>query len=458
MATIRVAFLLLLLVCNGVKAQEKLFGEYIGWKNIGIDLHEFNNATSSCLVLINEDSVKVFGSNNNQPYRTLFTLSRKKKKEKFVGGYIKGDKIFLLLDNATDPGLHSITYYFKSNSFTENTFPFAITKERILGRLSEGEQFFYLTVSKSSPEIVIYRFNNEEHYEIHRYPISSGLEEKISRKSFSLIHIVENSLVPPAISAIPYKSFLQNDTLRFVSNQTPFITDIYEFDLASDYSKYIFFDHEKLYSEEESTDISFLYKNNLYYAAANADSLKIEIVDIHNNAVVKKYAASKEGAIDFKNTPVIKEGGYFGSTRQLEKTSQLLHKMLQGHIALSVTPDSVQEQVKMTVGAYQTSPVFSPLDIVSLGLGISGVFGALNPIIFIDHSWEKTTRFMSVLNLHTGAYISGEISTPIETRIGNYRNQLNPLPQDEALFYQNNYYYYVYYTKQRTLNVVRFNQ
>jgi hypothetical protein len=133
--------LLFSFLCFVVTAQEKKTEQYIGWKSARVQLHTISNKQFSCTFMLNADSIKALVFDNNSKLVQQFTVS-KKNNEKFLGGFIKNNSIFLFMDNASSPGLHSWLFSITDNTIKENIVPFEINKEKIIGRLSSSEHFF----------------------------------------------------------------------------------------------------------------------------------------------------------------------------------------------------------------------------------------------------------------------------------------------------------------------------
>lgn len=87
--------------------------------------------------------------------------------------------------------------------------------------------------------------------------------------------------------------------------------------------------------DKDSQSNSFLHQGILYQISAHSESISLTGVDLKTNKVIETYQAKAKQEIEFKNTPLFLQSES-GKSRELKKTAQLLSKMDDGTVGLSV--------------------------------------------------------------------------------------------------------------------------
>jgi hypothetical protein len=446
-----------------VTAQQKKAEQYIGWKSGKVQLHTITNKQLSCTFMLNADSIKALVFDNNSKLVQQFTVS-KKNNEKFLGGFIKNNSVHLFMDNASSPGLHSWLFNMADKSIKENTVPFEINKEKIIGRLSSSEHFFYFTISKKSPEFVLYNFTNELHYDILRYTVAADTwdkmrENNLSRNSsFTIEKVDTEGECDVEIAQSPNKIYVRNDTLFLLSNAIKSVTGIFEFDLTNNNLGFRQIAHnDNGIKEQPEEDNSFLLDKKLYYVAANPATLSLQVLDFYSGDILKTFRCNYDEDISFKNTPIIQEGSYFLKiTKELTKTKQLLRKMSNGKAIITATRDITNRQVQVLVGSY------SPENLNGIGItympgSAEGTMMLLPTGGFTRNSWAKSARFKILLNAETNEHIAGKLPPDINDKIEAYTKDMKIPDDGENLFVRNGNYHYIFYDRgKRMLSIIVF--
>jgi hypothetical protein len=456
--------LLFSFLCFAVTAQEKKAEEYIGWKSGKVQLHTISNKQFSCTFMLNADSIKALVFDNNLKLVQQFTIY-KKNNEKFLGGFIKNNSICLFMDNASSPGLHSWLFSITDNTIKENTVPFEINKEKIIGRLSSNEHFFYFTISKKSPEFVLYIFTNELHYDILRYTVAADTWDKMrgnsflrNNNSFNIEKVDTEGECDVEIAQSPNKIYVRNDTLLLLSNTIKSVTSVFEFDLTNNNLGFRQIAHNvNTIKEQPEEDNSFLLDNKLYYVAATPAVLSVQVADFYTGDILKTFRCNYDEEISFKNTPIIQEGSYFlNITKELTKTKQLLRKMGNGKAVITATRDIANRQVQVLVGSY-SPPNSGGIGITYMPGSPAGTMMLLPTGGFTRNSWAKSARFKMLLNTETSEHVAGKLPPDINDKIEAYTKDMK-IPDDvENLFVRNGNYHYVFYNREkRVLSIVVF--
>jgi hypothetical protein len=189
------------------------------------------------------------------------------------------------------------------------------------------------------------------------------------------------------------------------------------------------------------------------------------VLDPLTGQLLKSYFVMKDEDIAFKNTAIIQEGNetFFGSkySRELDKTRQLLRKMVDGDALIMATVNS-SNQVELSIGSYKIlnnrgGPGFS----MGMG-GTSFGVGSATPLTFptgnfARNNWTKSARFKMLLNAETSEHITGDVGMSINEKIEAYTKNIKIPAEAENLFVCNGKYYYAYYDRrEKTFSVVEF--
>jgi hypothetical protein len=442
-----------------LQAQQKTV-QYIGWKSSYIELHTLSNNKRTCTFILGKDSVKAFLVNNKAVAAELFTIPRAFE-EKFLGGFIKGGNIYLFMDNALKPGLHSWCYNIDSKVIIENVVPFELKNEKIINRISSNNHFFYFTLNKKTSEFIIYKFNNERYYDTTRYPFDPEVWDDLKSIKRELVFGKRKISIERAdmegecdikIAQNSKKLYVHNDTLFLLLNNVKNVTTVYAFDLINNKMDHRIILHK---NDDSLSDPfvynSFLLRNNLYYASASNNNLFLQIVDFYTGNILKEFKANRNEEISFKNSSITQQGDAIGTgnVRELGKTKQLLRKLTNGSLVITATPNDLKNEVELLVGSYKEVTNYGG----GGGMWMAGG-GTAAPIFmptggFSRSSWSKSASFKVLINAENYEHINGMISPSINDRVNDFTKGIKIPPEGENLFVIDGKYYYAYYDKNK---------
>ncbi len=442
-----------------LQAQEKNV-QYIGWKSSYIELHTIGNKQQTCTFILGKDSVKAFLVKSNAIAIELFTIPHAFE-EKFLGGFIKDGTIYLFMDNALKPGLHSWCYNIENKVITENVVPFELKNEKIINRISSANHFFYFTLNKKTSEFVIYKFNNERYYDTTRYPFDPNVWEDlksikrqstVNERKISIERADMEGECDINIAQDSRKLYVHNDTLFLLINNVKNVTTIYTFDLTNNKMDHRIIVHENDDSRNDPLVCnSFLLRNNLYYASASNNNLFLQIVDFYTGDILKEFKANRNEEISFKNTPITlqRDVTFAGREKELGKTKQLLDKMTNGSVVIIATPNDAKNEIELLVGSYEEVSSYGG----GGGMWMAGG-GTATPMFvpnggFSSGSWGKSAHFKMLINADNYDHINGIITPSINDRINDFTKGIKMPAEGENLFVINGNYYYAYYDKNK---------
>jgi len=171
------------------------------------------------------------------------------------------------------------------------------------------------------------------------------------------------------------------------------------------------------------------------------------VTSLDGKKELKNILINKDEEINFKNTPIIQEGGTYKSYRELDKTSKFLRRLGRENIGIAVTKS--KNDYIVTIGA--------KVDIPSGGMMMSG-FGmplatagaftvTFNPTSFAysSYSGTKATRIKCLFDYDFN-HIDGNIPENVFDRIRNMSDEIKN-KDAETVFKLNNHYVWGFYDK-----------
>lgn len=349
------------LITFSLCAQKKYtYESYVGWRAGEVQLHTISSKDKRqhCLFVVGGDSLRALVVDAAMQPIKEWTI-RHRPEERILGGFIHGDVIHLFSKKAFDKGLHSYSFNKASGQHWERMTPFDPDKEKFVDRLNAGDRFLWLTSVKKSSEIVVYDFSSDSTYTSFRYQFPGIDEEEVDGRHYFKKAIYAEKIITagePDLKSVQSadKIYIQGDSMYLLIDEVRKPTRAFIFDLLNKKVTERNFLHEvgTLPPKTNAAANSFLLGNNLFYVQVTFDSLWVEVSNIHSGAVIRQFRAGADSSIAFKNTPIIQEGGFLGgnSSRELERTKQLLRKMINGKpVVMAVKQNN---RIVLTVASY----------------------------------------------------------------------------------------------------------
>ena len=471
-----IAFLAIFCLCLKLTGQQKLPGAYIGWKSAFVELHTIGNKKQSCTIVMRVDSIRVFLVEGNGTLSYLCNIPRLIG-EDFLGGFFKNEMLYLFLNNGNNPGIHSFYYNFTDKNLIEQIIPFKINnkEERIIQRISSNNYFFYLTVAKKSPELIVYKFNNGSQFDTHRFIVTGGIMSELntgksflfSKPEIDIEKVDMEGECDIETAKSKHKIFVQNDSLLLLLNNKKAVTDVLSFDLKTNTISNRVIYHSRA-EENAGKEVfnSFLFRNKVYYAAASRNNLLVQVNDFYTGKILQEFKAEKDSEIDFKNTIITKEGGVFSTKRrEVTSTKELLRKLSDGMLAITASANVNEKEIQVQIGSLKEVNNGGGGGMMWSGGGgfaTPGGWVSTAPVFmptggFYRSNWVNSARFKMLLNGQTAAHLKGSLPLLINDKIEDYTKDIKIPKEGENLFVLNGNYYYIFYDKrERELSLVRF--
>lgn len=471
-----------LLACSSLaSAQHKPFEVSLGWKGGGksnpIGVNSFSSLTKdfNCVIANNSSTLKVFWFDKEMKY--LKESSKEGLNEdEILGGFVRDGKAFVFSQRGSEPAIWNYVFGPADSSATEHSIPVNLDGMKVVGQINTGDSFLYIAAHKKEPVITVYEFSKEGQVQRHDFDLGKATGSEFEKrdlwkalsKSGQWSRDLDVALVKPEMeltaesASSPNKIYYREGKLLLLMDKEAGITQVFEMKLSNDELVNRKISRPILSQDDLSNSSfnSFLFGDRLFYALATSERLTVYINSFSDGSEIKRFEANENNSIDFKNTPVMQEGGNYSknAVRELEKTRQLLRKMLGGRVVISAV-QNVFHQDEVTVGAFREvkNNTFSAPNMGALGGAIAGgvtVGVGFNPFY---SSWGRTTRFKMLLDPKTSEHLPGEMAPSAMEDIRIYSKDLKIPDGGATVFTASNASWYAYYDREiRKLTVMRF--
>ena len=462
-------------------AQEpnKPFEKILGWKGkVSVTSISDSVKNNTCVIAENDNHLAALLFDKEMRFVKDFAMQI--TEEKIIGGFIGESKIQIYSNPGFNDLVHNITIDIQTGEVSDTTFSMELKGERFLGYLNAGNSFLYITASKKTPVFHVYKFKGNNLEKISFDLRNGNLDKNFPEGSLwaalssasGLSRSADIAIVSPdnetdvVVASSHNKLYLQGNKLALVLDAASDNVLILDFDLTSKLAgaRRIKRPFKKVELEEFNKPEfnSFLIENQLYSVQAASDSLNLVIQDFQSGKILNSFRTLEKDTIGFKNTPIIQDGGNSiytaNSERNLEKTKQLLRKMLNGEAVITgITNQKGQHEI--TVGAYKKitqSGGFAPG-----GMGMAG--GAIGSGLTLTvtpgfgSSWTKVVRFKSLIDPSSSSHITGGMAESLSEQIERYTESMTISASASSILVHSNYYQFAYYDRDaKTLVVMKF--
>ena len=227
---------------------------------------------------------------------------------------------------------------------------------------------------------------------------------------------------PIDITAETSKLYVNGKDLTFTFDKNTGSTQVLKLNLDN-------FNHEKIVFEKRLSKAklsnSFILDNNIFLASSNKKELILDILDLNTRKIVKTYSVNSKEEINFKNGPIIQEGGIYNRTRVIETTKQFLRKITADYFGVTALKNN--NRIELTLGGYspvqQGAPMmngFGEIPIASFG----NVTTFFNPTMFAyNNSASTKSTEINCLFSEDFEHVEGEIQKNIFYKINSFTNR-----------------------------------
>ncbi|MEP0266802.1 hypothetical protein [Dokdonia sp.] len=345
-----------------------------------------------------------------------FTLPKFAKEYPNIGGYTyQNDAYTLYLSTENKEDWALITLDFKKKSFDLQEVSPEINQNRILESLTYNGKHYLFTVKRDTSIVELFVLDSKGSITTQLFSFEDAHFEvgKSTKNLYGLLNGVyakdvttlDNNSPNALETSKPKNKFYQEDHLiAFTIDVTKNNTYYLQFDLennTTDYQAISKKTFEKKILRTESN--SFMFDNKLFVLKASSEEMDFSIHNLNATEKSTSFSAQQGTPIDFKNTPIIQEGGGFKSYRELEKTSKFLRKVSLSDAAISVFKENDNYIITLG-GTKEVAKGGPPVYIYGAGLTGAVIGGIMSGIAnatyyqYNAYTYTKSARFQMVLD------------------------------------------------------------
>ncbi|MFI2741897.1 hypothetical protein ACG2LH_04090 [Zhouia sp. PK063] len=351
------------------------------------------------------DQQYIFPNHNDQPY------------ENFIGSIQKENGDYeLYYTNSNQKKILSLILNIKEKKELFTKIDFKIpSKEQFLTSINLKDQIVFLTATKRSNLLNIYylKENNitKKTIDFSKETFFKGTNTKVdfysmllnSHNKLDVDKIIPETPTSLEVTSKIAKIYPQGDHIIITCDQNKLYTQILTINLRSlAYSKK---EIKKTEFGIENAKIhktnTLLYGNTLISIATTYEKCKFSFIDILTNTLKKEMIFTKDDDhINFANSLIIQKNGFYNNNRVLEKPNQLLRKMNDGEIGISLFEVNDNKYIKIgalkemkTGGGLGIGFGFNafPVSIGSMPFGLTPYMGT-----FLNYTKTRASYFTSV--------------------------------------------------------------
>ena len=426
-----------ILIFNSLFGQSKLTEFKNSLKISSSDIKDVTpivNKNNGDLAYFIADAKNVYAYKLNSDFKLKNKLSSEEKRRKYktIIGYSisENGNYTAFLTNKNRTSFLKVTFSFNDKKTTSKEFKLNYSSEKFIQTASINNKFYLISTRSGIDGLFIYEFNSDGSMKKNNIDLShlnfiSKYGKKIKVGDFLTrtynqkdINKVDES-VPNAIEVVANhkKMYIRDNNIIFTFDNNKSLTQVLSINLNTlkATSKTFTKPLSETKNSRKNTN-SFIYNDYIFVLASSKEELVLDINDYDSGKAQKKLSIFKDQPITFKNTPIIQEGGFYNSRRELEKTKKFLRKINAGKIGVAVRKSNKNYQI--TLGGYTLQQSGGMM----MGGMVGGMIGGIavasignatvffNPIQFSYNASvnTKSTRIECLFNTNF-EHINGEI-------------------------------------------------
>lgn len=446
------------------------------------DVFQIVNNEKKEVTLFVSDKIKVKAIRLNEKMQIIDSISTERPdRKKFVEmiGYNSTNSNARLFWSSKDRSLILSQFYdFKDRKITTQELTLLIKNEKVLQNFSSKEKFYILTIGKETNAFKLHVFDQDGDHETKTIDLNALRFYKKDYTKTNLYGVFEESLLPFESPFSLQNIVTENPTsiadgakkrkCYFSENQITITLDA-----NPSYTQALIIDLEKFTVSEKiikkpviltqmSSSVnsnSFYFDNKFYQIKSSADEFFFTISDIEGNSL-KEFHVTGDTPIDFKNSVIYQEGGDFGGTRILEKSSQFIRKV--NNLNSGISCYHVGENTLITLGSVSEikqagSPVFVGAGLAGIAAsaiagGLAGYYNATMDS-FNSYSNRKVVKIECLFDKDNN-HIQGELQPLAFDKIRTFFDD-NTDVSSKTLFKFESAYYLGYYDNKTKEYIIR---
>ena len=421
------------------------------------DLDDSRYTVKEVLPIVNQinDDFSLFFLNSKEVHAYLFSedfemlsslsLEDKRRKYNTVIGYgINNNREYnVFLTNNNNNKFAGINFSFDGKTSDIQEFTLENSNEKFVQTVTVNNVFYLLSVTIGTSDLNIYKFEDHNLPKPNKITFKNG--EFIDRSDqsaylYDIFHVSSNGKfvgvetnkidrnLPTSIeiAAKEKKLYVKNSNLIFTFDNNRNVTQILTLHL-DDYSYDVQRIEKPLIEEKTSKkkSNSFINDNELYMIASTNDDMIVQIKNFNSKDILKEIKLNVEDSIQFKNTPIIQEGGVYDNYRELESTKKFLRKITAGDIGISSYKNKTH--YLLTIGSEKEIPKGGGMMMPMGGFGGIPIASVGNANIFFNPTYFAYNSYSGTKSVHIKSmfdfdfkHIRGEVEENVFDRINKY--------------------------------------
>lgn len=421
------------------------------------------NSIDNELALFIMDKNQISGLLFNDNFEIIQRHTAPNPESKFktlLGGNYNGRKFNLIFANSGKNQFQSVTMDLTSNQNINKLNGFKLKKENYLESFSANDKFYLLTVKVLSSIIKLYIFDDNLEYQVKEFDLS---RYRITSKDFQAhlpgvrtIKIANYVPVPLDLSSKPIKYYHTNNKLYISFDHSILSTKLIVLDLNNMSSSVKYYAQGIIDCTEDNfiKSNSYIHHNVIFQVKGCKNELYFSVYNLDTDTLIRDYRVTKDEEIEFKNSPLIQEGGttiFAPDQRELNTTKQILRKIASSNIGISVY--KMPEYTEVTLGAFTEvqSNNFSP--------GLGGSFTSIttpygptqiyNPTMYgySSYSSTKSVYFKSLFSNDLYDHLKRQLNKNAFDKIMDFSEDLDTSIKSKTIFKYEDFYILGYFDK-----------
>ncbi|MHA7055744.1 hypothetical protein ACWGOQ_0000885 [Aquimarina sp. M1] len=323
-----------------------------------------NEENKNLLILTEEDfklSAYLLDSQYG-PKAKIETKALPPRYKNLIGYDIRDNLYSVFFTNSRNTKFGVLQFDINKQTATQRILNFKLKKEKYIESVIYKNKIYLLSITKRSSDLNIYTFNDSFTAEkkvisLNSVEYPSELTQGITRKVYNMLTAGSTDIFNPTVNIAKIESRNPN-VIETTSKKIKLYRSDNEIAISFDNSvketKVCFINLDtyeltyKSYDQPAKTEQgfaksnSYIFDNKLFQISSSRQKMKFRVSDIETKEIIKEYRLNKEDTIDFKNSPILQEGGgMFPSitsnrVREMEKTAKYLRKITAADLGISV--------------------------------------------------------------------------------------------------------------------------
>ncbi len=396
-----------------------------------------------------------------------------------IGYTVSNNEIRLFLKNQYNSKFGSVLFNFDISKSIETELNVSLKKEEFIQSYSKDDKFFILSVERNTSILHLYVFQHNGSFSKKTFDLSNKQFLTTNNAEITLFQLlaVNDGLigeieVSKIDESIPNSIEIVSNPLKFYIRENSFILTLDKVRHATYVIEITVPELELKFSELKKPRVaesiglslsnSFISNDKIFFIASSNTEMNFTVQSLKNGEILKEINLNKDDSIDFKNSPIIQEGGYFNKerVRELEKTARFLRKISSTKIGISVF--SINNSYQITMGGIKE--VITEVSSNTAGGFPIGSIGSVNFSILNSTFWayknytnSKSIRIETLFDSDFN-HINGEITPNLFDTIKLFAESLEKKDAENVIIYKNGYLYGYYDNKKSTYQLLKFSE